>query len=247
MYCYVYDDFVQDRKYEKELGAIENRITDLGLQGKIVRLALFRDPQDAIRKEVKNGAKTVVIVGNDETVHKAINAIVDSEAVLALTPVGTPSVLAKILGVSRGVDACDVLSRRIIEKIDVGVINGHRFLTGVGFPVASTLVRYGTKFDVMTDKRGTLEIRNLCVSEPRDAEDVSDPTDGRLDVVITTQNRKGLRSTDAVSSVPMEEFEVIYEKPVDALIDGVTVSGDVFKVSIDSSVLNAVVGRDRMF
>lgn len=247
MYCYVYDDFVQDRKYERDLSAVENRITDLGLQGKIVRLALFRDPQEAIKKEVRGGAKTVVVVGNDETVHKVINAVVDSDAVLALIPIGAPTILAKIFGVPSGVGACDVLSRRIIEKIDVGVIGKYRFLTGVGFPMASTLVRYGKQFDMMTTKKGALEIRNLCVTDPREPSDVSDPTDGKLDVVITTQNRKGLRTTDALSKVPMEEFEVVFDKSVDALVDGAVIKGETFQVSTERGVLSAVVGRERMF
>ena len=33
MYYYIYDEFVQDQKYEKELLRIENRLADLGLSG----------------------------------------------------------------------------------------------------------------------------------------------------------------------------------------------------------------------
>ena len=43
MYCYVYDEALQDRRFERELAYIETRLTDLGIAGKIARLALFRD------------------------------------------------------------------------------------------------------------------------------------------------------------------------------------------------------------
>ena len=66
-YYYVYDEFVQDPKFERDLAQIETRLTDLGISGKIARLALFRDPTELIRDEVRKGAKTIVAVGNDVT------------------------------------------------------------------------------------------------------------------------------------------------------------------------------------
>ena len=44
MYCYLYDELIHDnKKYEKEVLRIENRLTDLGITGKTSRLALFRN------------------------------------------------------------------------------------------------------------------------------------------------------------------------------------------------------------
>ena len=247
MYCYIYDDFVQDRKYEKELSAIENRITDLGLQGKIVRLALFRDPAETIRREVEQGAKTVVVIGNDATVHKVVDAVVDAGAVLGLIPVGEPTVLARILGIPDGVDACDALSQRIIEEIDVGRINGHRFITGVAFPKGKFRVRRGKEWEMTPDKRGSLEVRNLSVSVPRSKEDISNPTDALLDLVIETQTRGGWRPKIQTSRIALNTFDVYYEQPVTATADGAAVDGEVFHIDIEQTVLNTIVGRDRMF
>lgn len=247
MYCYIYDAFVQDRKYEKDLIAIEHRITDLGLQGKIVRLALFRDPKDQIRKEVEAGAKTVVVIGNDQTVHQVLNTVVDTGATLAIIPVGEPNVLARILGIPKGVAACDTLSQRIIESLDVGQINGKRFLTGVRFPKAITRVRYGKQYDLVSNKTGQLEILNLSIEAPKGEGDIADPVDGKLQVTITTQKRKGLRTIPAVTSVPFDTFRVLYDEPVKALADGVELEGQQFDVTTEQGVLNVVVSRERMF
>lgn len=247
MYCYIYDDFLAERKHERELSNIEGRITDLGLQGKIVRLALFRRADEMIRDEVANGVKTVVVVGNDATVNKVANAVVDTGAVLALIPVGEPSVLARILGVPRGVAACDTLSQRIIERIDVGRINDSRFITGVFIPNSRAVVRAGSKFDMMTMRKGEIEVRNLSVQVPKTPQDVSNPVDGKMDIVITTQVARKFRKAPAVSSVPLSSCEIILDDPVTALVDGVEMEGDKFVISTEKGALKAVVGRDRMF
>ena len=247
MYCYIYDAEVQDRKYERELIAIEHRITDLGLQGKVVRLALFRDPDEQIRKEVAAGAKTVVVIGNDQTVHRVLTTIVDAGATLAIIPVGEPNVLARILGVPKGVQACDTLSQRIIESLDVGNINGQRFLTGVRFPKAITRVRYGKAYDLVSNKTGQLEILNLSVEAPSGEADIANPIDGKLQVTITTQKRKGFRSIPAVTTIPFEAFEVLYDTSVKAVADGVEIEGDRFNVTTEQGALNVVVSRERMF
>ncbi|KKR89303.1 MAG: hypothetical protein UU36_C0035G0001, partial [Candidatus Uhrbacteria bacterium GW2011_GWE2_41_1153] len=35
MYYYVYDEFIQDPRFERDLALIETRVTDLGIAGKI--------------------------------------------------------------------------------------------------------------------------------------------------------------------------------------------------------------------
>lgn len=247
MYCYIYDTFVQDRKYERELLAIEHRITDLGLQGKIVRLALFRDPKEQIRKEVAAGAKTVVVIGNDQTVHQVINSIVDTGATLAIIPVGDQNVLARILGIPKGVQACDTLSQRIIERLDVGRVNQHMFLTGVRFPRAITRIQYGSAFDLVSNKSGQLDVLNLSTDAPRGPEDVANPVDGELQVSLTTQKRKGLRLVPAVTRIVFEQFEVFFDREVQAMVDGVAMEGDQFSFCTEAGVLPVVVSRDRLF
>ncbi len=247
MYCYVYDDFVQDKKYARELDNIENRITDLGLQGKVIRLALFRNADETIRDEVKRGMKTVVAVGNDATVHKVINAVIDSGAVLALIPVGEPTVLARIFGVPRGVAACDVLSQRIIEKIDAGRVNNHRFLTGVAFSSSNAQIQVGHEYTMAPQVKGSIEVRNLSVKEPRAKEDISNPTDGLLEIVMETEMRKGFKKYVGLSKIPLASFDILYDKPVKAMADGAEIEGDEFHFSVEKNVLQAVVGRERMF
>ncbi len=247
MYCYVYDDFVQERKFEKELAAVEARVTDLGLQGKIVRLALFRHPDELIQSEVAGGVKTVVVVGNDETIHKVANAVVETGAVLGIIPLGEQNSFARMLGVPRGMDACDVLAKRNIERIDAGRINEFRFFTGVKFSNARVVVRCGKKFDVLTERRGDVAVRNLVEVRGDDGTTVSDPTDGALEVVITTQVPRRFHKEATVSCLPLKQFDLLFSEAVRVEADGITLEGEEFSCKTEPAALQVIVGKERMF
>jgi len=247
MYCYIYDEFVQGRKHERTIAQIENRITDLGLQGKVIRLALFNNAEDAIRREVNAGVKTIVVVGNDSTVHKVLNAVVDTHATLAIIPVGESNILAQILGVPAGVAACDTLSQRIIEKIDVGRINNWRFLTGVSFANAWAAINYENQYNILMMKKGNIEVRNLAVFAPETPEEVSNPTDGKLEIVIKTQIKKRFRKSEAVTKIALQEFQLDFEKPVKAIADGTEIQVQNCHFSVYKNALETVVGKERMF
>ena len=67
MYYYIYDSYLAEKKYESTIARIENRLTDLGINGKINRLSFLKNIHQIIGEEVKRGVKTVVVVGSDET------------------------------------------------------------------------------------------------------------------------------------------------------------------------------------
>ena len=53
----------------------------------------------------------------------------DSGVATGIIPLGKDAnKIADMLGVPTGVAACDVISARIIEEVDIGVVNGLRFL-----------------------------------------------------------------------------------------------------------------------
>ena len=246
MYCYLYDTFIQDREHERELTAIEHRITDLGLQGKIVRLALFRDPVEALRREVAGGVKTVVCVGNDDTVRRVLDVAVETGVSVAILPVGESNVLARVLGIPLGVEACDVLSQRIIETLDVGVVNGKRFLSGVRMERGQPRVRSERGYSVLAAREAPVEVRNLCTMPPSTPDDLSDPTDGCLDVVIHTTTRKGFRRQEHQSCVPLDRVTIEYDAPVTAQVDGELMEATTFEISLLPKALKIIVGRERM-
>ena len=243
MYCYIYDDFVQERKFERELAAIEARITDLGLQGKIVRLALFRHPNEIIEREVALGVKTIVVVGNDETVHKVANAIVDHHMVLGIIPMGTPNSMARILGIPNGVAACDVLTKRNIEKLDAGRVNDHRFFTNISFPSSRGVVRYEKQYDVIMERKGDGQVVNL-ETDP-EVGLMAQPTDGVLDLFITQYVPGRFRKRQVQSHLPLKRAQLLFEDAVRVEANGVEITGNQFMLSSEPGALQVIVGRER--
>jgi diacylglycerol kinase family enzyme len=248
MYYYVYDEFVQDPKHERELASIETRLTDLGVSGKIARLALFRDPTELIRDEVRKGAETIVAVGNDVTLRQVIDAVADSGVAVGIIPLGKGNnKIADMLGVPIGVAACDVISARIIEEVDIGVVNGLRFLHSLVIDQGNACrVLCDNKFTLSLNRKGTLEIRNLALAD--DTVRAANPTDGKLEIVI----RGGgggwfFRKKHSTTILPVEEALIQSKKPVILRADGESFQAKEFRVSIIPNRIRLITGRERKF
>jgi diacylglycerol kinase family enzyme len=251
VYYYIYDDFIQDKRFEKEVQAVENRLTDLGIAGKIARLALFRDAEEMVRDEVgRGGVSTVVVVGNDETVRKVLDVITQSHVVFGLIPLGPKNTLAELLGVPSGVAACDVLSARIIETIDVGTINGRRFMTGVQIPEFSAEISCEERFRVYPQAQGSLEVWNLSSGMTNETATISNPCDGKLEAIIRTKLKSSFwsrKKARAESILPLSSFAIRSKDPITAYADGVEMTGTRFDISVEPMTLRVITGRGRQF
>ena len=248
MYYYVYDEFVQDPKFERELSLIETRLTDLGIAGKIARLALFRDPKELIRDEIRKGAKTIVAVGNDLTLRKVIDAVADHDVVVGLIPFGKDhNVISHLIGMPGGAESCDVLSARILEELDLGVVNGRRFLHTVTLPTVSQVEIECDRTFKITPYRGCeIVVRNLAMPE----EDVraADPTDGRLEVVVRVPQRSWFgKKKPATTVVPVERVSIKSATNVAGIADGEAFEGTDFVLESLPRQVKIITGRGRKF
>lgn len=245
MYCYLYDEYIQENKrFERELLKIENRLTDLGIAGKVSRLALFRNAEEMIRDEVDRGVSTIVVVGNDETVRKVIDVVADSDVVLGIIPIGPNNELARMMGIPEGVPACDVLSARRVEQIDLGTVNGRRFVTGLSMPNFHAEITCEDKFRVTSVARqAELEIRNLA--------DVTDPCDGRFEAVIRAAVKTGwgiFGKTQLKESVlPLSSMAIRAEQPISLFVDGEEMKSTRFDIGIEPMMLKVITGKERIF
>ena len=251
MYLYIYDDYIQHKRFEKDLVQIENRLTDLGMEGKIARLALFRDAEEMIRDELRRGVSTVVAVGNDQTVRKVLDVVAEHQVTFGMIPIGTPDVLARVLGIPQGLAACDALSARIVETIDIGTVNGRRFITGVSVPNFRAQITCEGTFRVTPNKAGNLEVRNIALGTsgtPAPA----DPRDGKLEAVLKVAIPSGWlgwfgRKRIGTSVVPTHSIAIRSEKPIQVFADGEQMEGTRFDIGIEPLTLKVITGRGRLF
>lgn len=250
MYLYIYDEFIQDKRFEKDILQIENRLTDLGIAGKVARLALFRDPGEMIRDEIRKGVTTVVAVGNDATVRKVLDIVSEGKATLGLIPLGPSNELASMFGVPSGLAACDVLSARIVEAIDLGTVNGRRFLNGLSAPkFQAELVCDG--FRVKPTVPASLEILNLGAGADPAAGHVANPTDGCLEAVLRVPLPSGWnvfsRNRVATSVIPSPAFEIRSDEPIALSADGELLTATRFDIGVEPRCFKVVTGRNRQF
>ncbi len=249
MYLYVYAEFTQDRRFEKEILQIENRLTDLGIVGKIARLGLFKHADELIRDEVRRGVSTVVVVGNDDTVRQVLDVAADLRITFGLIPLGPNNRIARLLGIPDGLPSCDVLSARIVESIDVGVLNGKRFICGVSIAGVDAEITCEGRYRVTPQGRGTIEIKNLALGEVHDASQVADPRDGRLETVICVAHRRGWFSRTRLgrTMLPLQNLAIRSEEPLSGHADGAAFSGTCFDISVEPMALRVITGKARMF
>lgn len=245
MYCYIYDEFVQDKRFEKDLLNIENRVTDLGISGKVLRLALFRNAQDMIRDEVKRGISTVVVVGNDTTIRKVVDIVYESGITLAIIPLGDANDIAPMMGVPKGVAACDVLSARIVEEVNIGLVNDKRFITNLFFPGFTGEAFIDGNFRISPKSPQDLAIVNLGPVSP---EKHTNPTDGALDVVLHAP-AKGLfkKKNTGRSIIPAKNIDIRSEQQLAAYADGEEILANRFDITLEQMPLKIVTGKERTF
>jgi len=245
MYLYIYDSFLSNPKYTGVLSKIEQRVTDLDVKGKIARLTLLRNIKELISEGIKEGVKTVVAIGDDQTFAKVINVAADLNVVLAFIPVVDDSKFAKMLGIPPRELACDILSGRIIKKIDLGKINNQYFLNSAEISNAAVSIKCN-KFQIQpTTKLHKIDILNFGTSERP-----SNPTDGFMEAIITPL-KKGFFKLRALQStkLPFTKISIssLGDEPVSILMDQQQIIKTPALIEIVPDALRIIVGSQRAF
>ena len=87
------------------------------------------------------GYTAVLAVGGDGTVNEVVNGLAGSETLMAVLPAGTANVWAREVRLPRHpATAARLLDHGSIHRIDLGSVNGHRFLLMASLGVDSIVV-----------------------------------------------------------------------------------------------------------
>lgn len=252
MHVYIYDSFLSQGKYHSLLARIETRITDLGLNGKVVRLGQIKNIKETVENEIRRGAKTIIAVGDDELVSQIINGVANTNIPLGIIPINTKkNQITNALGISPSEQACDILSARRIEKIDLGVINNSFFISSLVIPNEGTITQINEEYSIEVSESGETSIINLPINKNFAPENFTlTPQDGNLEVVIKTQKagKLGLGAKEAIQGViSSNNITIINKKHHPVLVDGVYTVNTPTSVNISKNALNIIVGKDRLF
>lgn len=247
MNIYIYDDYLNKSKYSRVLNRVEIRLTDLGLNGKIIRLGAIKNIRDVIQNEIKNGAKTIVAVGNNQTVNKIIGSVIDNELygffqkniLFSIIPIGDDNSIADSLGIKKEEEACNILLARRVKKIDIGLVNNYYFLNKATIVSQESVIEINGEYTIEPQEKGTISVFNLKSSANDDKNIKVNPIDGKLDIYIKNKGKD-------LSFLSVDRLKIT--NPSHPLIlDDIIEIKTPADIHVIAGKLNVVVGKDRSF
>ena len=250
MYVYIYDTFLADQKYQKTLVQVETKITDLGINGKIHRLSPLKNLRDILSRETKKGSNTIVMVGNDASIGQIISLVAGQDTTLGIIPVGKENNIANTLGINSIAEACEILSARRVEKLDLGKINSHYFLYSAEILSNNVAIEIDGKYKIdPTLMRNKIHVFNLKYSP--NSKSIFDPQDGVMETIIEPEggflNRVTSANTDQQSFFPGKKIEIRGKKGVQILTDNRNILNAPATIEVAPKKLNVIVGKKRLF
>lgn len=254
MYVYLYDNFLKERRHQDTVKAVETRLTDFGIAGKIIRLQNFTNAEGIIEDEIKKGATTVVMVGDDGTFARVLSRAASCQVLYGFIPVGPNNSIAGVLGIPEGAEACDILARRRKVRLDVGWFNNRYFISQLHIPPHDLHVLYDERFSV-SSKSHEMELV-VCNLQPyhwkrgKGEDYVVHPQDGKLEAFLRPVLPGGLfRRTqfEEPSIFPFEEMVVSSKTPFVVEADGKTSKETKITIKLAKSRIEMVVGKERKF
>lgn len=258
MYYYIYDSYLNDKKYEIILHRIENRLMDLGINGKREKLTLLKSLREIVEQGIKSQAETIVVVGNDRTISKVISFLPNYSVILGIIPVGPENKIAKILGIPEGERACDVLSGRIIEKIDLGKVNNNYFLFSLEIPTKQEVVLECENYQITplanSETISICNLGNIFNGKVDLYKKVYNPRDGVLEAVITPGSDlprffgifKRQYTKESVFFIRKVKIKSVKES-ISMKADGEVVVKTPAIIEVAPKKLKIIVGKNRMF
>jgi len=237
MYVYIYDEFTNQAKYKKLLYKIERRLTDLNLNGETIRLGALKDLKTAIEDKIKRGAKTIVAVGDGQTVNRIMNIIVDKSREKKYLTLGIISLDEKInfvansLGIKNIEDACDILLARRVETFKLAQINQGYFLFKVNINSPNTVLEIDRDYAIKNTDMANIEILSTL-----NLKDLPDTEKRKLKLTI--------RNKDGQSAFPFNELLVVNRDIPIIIDDSFKIDGPA-RIKPSQEEIKIIVGKER--
>lgn len=238
-YAYLYDEFLNDRRFEREISRLEAELAQRGINGRVARTALFRHAKDQAEDLVRGGAKNLILVGDDRTVEKLMWFLPDLEVTIGFIPLAKASKIADWLGIPIGLASVDTIGARFVEQLDVGRFGDRYFLTEAVLPATDATLDVEGKFRIQPAAGGSIRIQNLSAA--------GDSKDGKLEASVIVEGQKsrwsiGKKKTPE-TRVLLAHGSITSAQPVDAIVDGQVLNGFSFKIEAVPAKLRFITGR----
>lgn len=267
MYSYIYDSYLIDKKYEKNLIRLENIVTDLGINGHIHKLSILKSLREIVQDEIAAGVNTIVVVGNDNTITQIIDVIAKKNITLGIIPIGPENKIASALGITIN-NAIESLSKRVTQKLDLGKVNDIYFLSSLQITNTNAIIQSnGYKIEPRFNSYN-IDIYNFILNNGKQIKDFSptvfNPLDGILEAVIYKGGKESFigrlfkkQKLDISTFLPFAKLKIKKpfndapkkedEKEIKVLVDEQKIVKMPLEVEVAPSCLKVIVGKERNF
>lgn len=254
MFFYFYDTFVTDKAYATTLNAIESRIIELGINGRVEKLTPLRNMKELLEAGLKHEAHTVVVVGNDATFIRALNIVASYPTILGYIPFPGPTVLGTIFGLGNSLTACDVLSRRIVTAVNLAKANQSYFLGTLIVDNATTLKVGCDDHYTITNQAAIAKLAIENFGNITSSSQSNQIYGKHSKLHLTLQPLKTKRSLFKQTTVPQIPTQVFankftlthLEQPLTVTIDGEIKLKTPLTITLKPKQLKIIVGKDRL-
>lgn len=253
MYFYFYDSCTQKDEHASTLHAIEARLVELGINGRIEKLSIFKNAKDVVEDAIRKGAQTVIGVGNDETFTQLVNIAAPYDVTIGFIPLEDSPVYGALLGMVTGPESCDILSRRIKITTDVGQVNKNFFISSldINSPTETSINCNGDFSIKSASDENEVRIINIDTT----GKHAANYADGLLEVVVDAKQQKKKRrkkknggaEEQTKSIFPTDTIEITsaLSEEVSCTVDDTFVINTPCTVGIVPNALQIIVGKDR--
>ncbi|MFA5124827.1 MAG: diacylglycerol kinase family protein [Patescibacteria group bacterium] len=250
MYYYIYDNYLNEAKYSNTLSKIESRLADFGINGKITRISPLKNLKLTLREDLNQGVKTVVVVGNDKTLNQIINLLPDLSLTLGFIPIGPNNNLCNIFGIPEGEEACNIISQRIIEKINLGIINDHYyFISYLEMSGDNIYINCDDDYYISVDKKDSIIIvSNIYYGDYINKIPLINNKNW-LNLVIKNVNKKIFsQQKESFSYFKAKKIKIDSDKSIPILlIDEKRIIKNPIKINLAIEKINLIVGKNRNY
>lgn len=263
MYYYIYDQFLSHKKYDKTVAQIESKITDLGIKDRIIKMSILKSVKELVTDALRKGASTIVAVGNDQTVNQVVNLIVAEPVVFGIIPVGNNNSIAKFIGINDPLTACEIISARKVETINLGEVNNDYFINSIKVHDYKLILECNDKFRITTlSAENLISIYNFspAIETNLKPKKFFNPQDNFLEVVVEPKDEKTLNTffnslfkkeknklPESIFRVKKITIKSTGQKSGSVMVDNFKVLKTPLNVRVSDKKLKIIVGKDRRF
>lgn len=245
MHGYIYDVFLNQKHYEKEVIRIEHSLTDKGLNGPIVRLSLINNVAHAVEDLLKRGVTSIIAIGSDQLFSKLADQIAEQAGItIGLIPLGTHQQLAQLFGIPSGAEACKIIAARLVRPVQLSKINSAYFIHSVSIFDARAQVVIDNQFSLSpTTDEASISIFNLIETDPESGEDTK-----TLSVVMTPLTEKKLfKKPESLAPTSLQSQRMTIPEPrgVPVIVDGQKIINTPVTLEVSDKSVQVIMGKER--